>query len=245
MTEDQIEVDRAMEEFGGDRNRVAAVLGKARSTIDNYIAKIPELRFKWLNYSGSEPPGQAATLHRPPTNNGIKITDAEVSLVTNLSKEDAMLADGLEKLCLSPEEAALALHLQKFHQGHFVQSVQIIGASMTRICLRMATQQDQIAKRLDDVRAEIKKCAGAISRSCLVEEEAALMKSYIAIGDQIRRMSDTAHRGMTLQAMIRYRLSDSRREREKTMSKPGFQPYIPVDSTPSAPKENGNPNPQP
>jgi hypothetical protein len=120
--------------------------------------------------------------------------------------------------------------MQHFGQNQFVESVQIVGATMTTICIQLSSQLRQVIERLDDIRKEMKK--GPISRMMLLEEEKFLTEALIGMSEQVRRISDTSHRGMLLQAMVRYKLHGGRKNMDKqTLGKPGFSPSIPVEST--------------
>jgi hypothetical protein len=236
MTTGQRKCDIALENSGGDRALAAVALGKTVRAVEMMIAGCDTLKWKWRGAHGpgaNRAPTQAQTIHRPPAMN---ITDTEKNLVVGMAKEDALLADGLDKLGLTPAESALAVQLSGFNANHFVNSVHIAGAGMTRIGLKLGTQVDELAKRLEEVRAKMKETTSAIQRSEFLEEEKYLLRSYVEMTQQIVRISDSAHRSMLLTAMVRYKLS-GRRSGEFKMPKPGYSASLPIDAT-----SNGEPN---
>ncbi len=226
MTIGQQIIDEALEKSGGDRDLVAIALQVARSTVDNQIFKSQELTLKW-GRGAYRAPEQPETLHRPPEDIP-RLNPDDKAMVQAIIKEDSLLKEGLDKLGLSPVETALAVQLSGFHQNCFVQSVQISGAGMTRIGIKIGTQIDEISKRLDIVREEMLKASGPITRAAFMEEEKYLLQAYVDMTDQVRRISDTAHRGMMLQAMIRYKLTMHKNKEKRLPAKPGFSAEIPV-----------------
>ncbi len=228
MTKAERECGIALENAGGDRKLAAIALGKTIHAVECLISKSKVLRWKWIDAPNQNPPPtQAQTLHRPPATMP-SMSETETSLVVNMAKEDALLAEGLEKLGLTPAEAQLAAQLSAFNANHFVNSVHIAGAGMTRVGLKIGTQVDELAKRLEDVRAKMKDTSSAIKRSELLEEEKYLLRSYVEMTQQIVRISDTAHRSMLLTAMVRYRLGKGSRVRDQ-MPKPGYSATLPID----------------
>jgi len=220
-------VNEALEAAGGDRDKAAAALNLSLSTVNNTIAKSPELMARW-GAGFQQPPVQVNTLHRPPDALP-HINGDEADLVKSMVREDSLLADGLNKLGLTPEESALAVQLAGFHQNCFVQSVQISGSGMTRIGIKLSTQIDEIAKRLEAVRAKLNDTSSAmtLTRKVLMDEEKYLLSAYIAMTDQIRRISDTAMRGMMLTAAIRYKIG--RRNDKPLPTKPGYSTGFPQE----------------
>jgi len=233
MTKGQRQCDIALTNSGGNRALAAIALGKTVRAVEMMIAGCDTMKWKWRN--GSKATTQAETLHRPPVSIPA-MSDNEKSLMTSMAKEDALLADGLDKLGLTPAETALAVQLSAFNANHFVNSVHIAGAGMTRIGLKLGTQVDELAKRLEEVRAQMKDTTSPIKRSEFLEEEKYLLRSYVEMTQQIVRISDSAHRSMLLTAMVRYKLS-GRRSGEFKMPKPGYSASLPIDVTP-----NGEPN---
>jgi hypothetical protein len=183
-------------------------------------------------YKEKLPPNRLVDcLHRPPDELPT-MNELELTLVEQMTKEDAILAQGLEKFGLTVEEAAIAYQMQQFHKTQFVASVQILGGSMTRICLKMQTQLDELAKRLVEVREKLsEKTTGPISRQTLVDEEKHLMRTFHDFADQTRRMFDTSQRAAMLSAMIRFKLQGGRKKVQDAR-KPGFSPsYIDTEPT--------------
>jgi hypothetical protein len=218
MTEYQKLIDTALEKFNGDRVLAAVAMGTSRGAIDSQVSKCEDLKNRWGEFA-EKPVGPAI------------ISTDEKDLILSMTKEDATLAKGLDALGLTPEESALAMQLSNFGRSQFVQSVQIASAGMTRIGIRIGTQLDEVGKRLTKVRELIEQCDGGtckIPRSELIEEERVLMEAYVTMSEQIRRINDTAHRGMMLQAMIRYRLT--RRNGAPLSIKPGYSSQPPIET---------------
>lgn len=229
MTQEHSLLNAVLEKFNGDRDLAAVALEKTRHAIDCAINVDPDLKLRWGKGAGSAGVlAQPNALNRP-VNGGISVSQEDKALMKSMITEDALLAEGLERLGLTPEEVQRAVGMQQFGQNQFVQSVQIVGGSMTTICVQLTSQLKEVIQRLNEVRADMKKCATPITRAVLVEEERYLSESLIGMAEQVRRMSDTAHRGMMLQAMIRFKLS-GRREGKDKMPKPGFSTSIPVES---------------
>ncbi len=238
MNQRQILINAALEKFSGDRELAALALGKTRHEIDLSISHNKELKFRWAKGPGGKPlghpPSQSETLHRPPAPapNG-NIAEHEKNLVTAMIREDALLAEGVERLGLSPEEATRAAGMAEFGKVHLVDTVHMITSCMTAICLKLGTtQMDATTDRLASVRAEIAKCLSPIARSELVKEEKFLMDSLLGLAEQVKKMTDTTHRGLMLQSMIRFKLGGGRATKEKSL-KPGFSAAIPIDSSSS------------
>lgn len=226
MTEDQKLVDAALERFNGNRELAATALGRSIDCVYHAISKSDELMMRWGKFNGMD--GQKLTR---PHINGTLVDPSDKLLVQSIIHEDALLAEGLERLGLTPTEVERAVGMQLFGQNQFVQSVQIVGASMTTICVQLSTQLKEVIARLASVREELAKCGTPITRALLVEEEKFLSESLIGMAEQVRRMSDTAHRGMMLQAMIRFKLSGRRTGKDRSMPKPGFTTgSIPVET---------------
>ncbi len=232
MTEEQQQLMAALDKFGGDRELAAAVLGKSIRAIESSIFQCQELKDRHGKLRGpGGAPTQASAMHRPPPNgNGdtIQLQPHDRDLVISMCKEDKLLAEGLERLGLSPEEVKRSIALRDFSKNQFVESVQIVGASMTSICVQLGTQVTKSIERLDEVRLRLKD-TNPLYRMALVEEEKYLSESLIAMSEQVRRMSDTAHRGMMLQAMIKFRLLGARGGMKQQM-KPGYGTEIPVEA---------------
>jgi hypothetical protein len=233
MTLNQKLLDEALTKFNGDRNRAALELGETRAYVDRVILDSNFLRWKW-SVGTTDDPKQSETLNRDGIDDVVKekavpdLTYEEQKLVEQMAKEDSMLSHGLMRLGLTPEETLRAVGMQRFGQSQFVQSVQIVSASMTTICVQLSSQLKAVMGRLDEVRERMKNHQGTpITRALMVDEEKYLMESLIGMSEQVRRMSDTAHRGMVLQASIRYKLRD--RANNNKLSKPGFSTTLPVD----------------
>ncbi len=233
MTEEQQQLMAALDKFGGDRELAAAVLGKSVKAVEGIIYHCQELKEKHAKGpGGSAAPTQAETMHRPKANgNGetVQLDTHDRDLVISMCKEDKLLAEGLERLGLTPQEVKRSIALRDFSKNQFVESVQIVGASMTSICVQLGTQVTKSIERLEEVRTKLKD-TNPIYRANLVDEEKYLSESLIAMSEQVRRMSDTAHRGCLLQAMIRYKLSTGRGRGDPVRpTKPGFSPGLPID----------------
>ena len=231
MTEEAKLALAALEKFGGDRELAAAVIGKCERSIDYYIYHGPDAKAfaKFRTPPRSHSPTQAEAMHRPPNGDTVQLDPHDRDLVISMCKEDKLLAEGLERLGLTPQEVKRSLALRDFSKNQFVESVQIVGASMTTICVQLGTQVTRSIERLEEVRTRLKD-TNPLYRMALVEEEKYLSESLIAMSEQVRRMSDTAHRGMMLQAMIRYRLLGARGGMKQQL-KPGYGTEIPVEVT--------------
>jgi hypothetical protein len=223
----------ALDKFGGDRELAAAVLGKTIKAVEIMISVTEELKAKHGKGPAGGPPTQADSLHRPNGHgNGddpVRLDTSDRSLAISMIKEDKLLAEGLERLGLKPEEVTRAIGLRDFSKNQFVESVQIVGASMTTICVQLGTQVAKFIDRLAAVQKELEN-TNPVYRASLVQEEKFLAETLIDLSEQVRRMSDTAHRGMMLQAMIRYKLLGRKDPRKETAMKPGFQSEIPVEA---------------
>lgn len=234
MTADQQLVMNALDKCGGDRELAAVMIGKTIRSVEAMIAQCPEIKQKHgRGASGTvggaiNPPTQADTLHRN-GDDSVRLDSTDRSLVISMVKEDNLLAEGLERLGLKPDEVKRAIGLRDFSKNQFVESVQIVGASMTTICVQLGTQVAKFIERLETVQAELKN-TNPIYRTALVQEEKFLAETLIDLSEQVRRMSDTAHRGMMLQAMIRYKLLGRKDPRKPEAMKPGFQSEIPVEA---------------
>jgi len=229
MTEEQQLIDTALTQFNGDRELAAIAIGRTVHAIECQISICDELRFKH-GAGKNKSQTTAEALHRNGNGAPAVVSTDEKELIISITKEDEMLAQGLDRLGLTPEEVQRAVGMQHFGQNQFVESVQIVGATMTTICIQLSSQLREVIERLSEIRKEMKK--GPISRMMLLEEEKFLTEALIGMSEQVRRISDTSHRGMLLQAMVRYKLHGGRKNSDKqTMGKPGFSPSIPVEST--------------
>ncbi|SRR6266496_2079165 len=224
-------INAALERFNGQINLAATVLGRDPAALTAQVMECEPLRNRWIEGADIAAPTPAETFHRPPVmlEDAATLSEDDRKLVESIAAEDKLLKEGLHRLGLSAEEAAVALELQSFHQNQFVQSIHILGASMTKVCLKMQTQMEAAAARLGDVRDQIKLALGPMSRQNLVREEQSLLKSYVAMANQIRMMFDTSQRAVMLQAMIRYRMTKNVTKNPAPLhgkNKPGFQPFI-------------------
>jgi hypothetical protein len=235
MTSEEIILNAAMERAGGNAGLAATLMGMTPAEVNKALRGCEELRLRWMQSNQTDPPPrQAETVHRPPVQlpepNGFEPPEVdyqptrdEVALVESIVKEDELLQFGLERLGLTPKEAAIALELQKFHEGHFVKSIQILGAGMTATCIKMMTQLAEVKDRIDEVRELQKKAGKDQDRSALVDEETNMLRIYIQLGQTVRSMFQTAQHGAMLQAIAMYRKS-GRGNTLKSANKPGFQP---------------------
>lgn len=232
MTEDQTHANIALEKCDGDRHTAAAILGIEVKQLNGIVRRCPELKSRWNNRAQQrETPLAVETLHRPPTELQTPLSDEEQKLLTSTLKEDELVQDGLLKLNLTEKEAAIAIELQQFHQKHFIKSINIMGASVTRMSLKLQTQLDELDKRLQTVREKLalepvpyhnEKGFWFDPRAALVEEERSLLGVYVPMTDQIRKMFEVFQRGMILQAMVRMRMRQL--NGAPIQEKPGYRP---------------------
>lgn len=214
-------VAEVMEVAVGDRFVAAALLEISIDKLNEFIAGSPALVERWKET-------------RLPTEDELVSGDEDNPLLSASEKQlaEAMRAEneklrrGLESLGLTKAEQELAMSLQAFQRKQFRSSMEIIGAGVTRVSLKYQTELDAILQRLMGVRAVLSKFDSLKldERKFWVEEERSLMQSYVAVGDQLRRIFEVSQRGAMTLALIRWRQSGGRAWQQT--SKPGFRPQV-------------------
>lgn len=244
LTEHQQKIDQALEKTDGKPELAAALLGITAQRLLRDLG--PELACKWSDYldKGNPKPrfkSEIETLHRPnlvvepieiarcspppPVPEEPQATTEEKTILKQFLKEDAVLANGLDKLGLTSEEAAIAVELYEFHREQYAKTVHIIGGSITRMCLKVQTEIQELQGRLKDVREMIlytalpvepgQPCLVPFPREALVKEEYQLSKTLTDMTNILCRMMEMAQRTMIIHAMVK-----ARQERERN-KKPG------------------------
>jgi hypothetical protein len=252
MTADQREINAAMERFGGQIAVAAMVMGRDIDDMTKEIKGCEELKIRW-GKSINTPPTQAETVHRPPleVEELLELQDTapepsadEMAMVKGFTQEDALLKDGLQRLGLDDQEAIIAMELRNFYKTEFVSTIQILGGSMVRVCLKLQTQLGEVTSRLSEVRQGMKQQnLGPISRLALMDEEKYLLDAYIRMSDQIRRMFDTSQRAVMLQAAIRFKIKQTENNQTRpALGKPGFSPFLSNNGPPQETNDEQQPN---
>lgn len=230
-------IDEAMEVADGRVVGAAELLRWNPDLLRQRIIDNQALSVKWSPRmkKGLKPPDDRTTLGssefaipKLPSIEEMPLKDGEVAML--MAREQQKLRVGLERMGLNEKEQELALSLQAFHNTQFRSSMEIIGASVTRMSVKYQTLLEATMERLNFVRTKLAEPdiqKGGEARYVWVVEEKNLMADCIAIGDQLRKIMEVAHRGAMMMALIRYRVGKANVEGyQDSPSKPGFRPSI-------------------
>jgi len=166
-------------------------------------------------------PGSVGQLNVP---DGAPI-DEELALAVKTADEKLM--NGLKAIGLNEKEVEIAQALQKFNQGHFRDSMDIVTTSVLRTDLKCVDQQDQVTQRLAMVRQQIASYDGFASeeRDMWVKEERLLMQQFLELGQLTVNIQDTWYRGAAQLALMQMRWrQDGGSRMTQRNNKPGFRP---------------------
>lgn len=153
-------------------------------------------------------------------------SDHEIALA--IERADEKLVRGLRSIGLSDDVAEEALALQRFNNGHFRESMEIVSASVLKTDIMLARQQREIEQRLEFVRQEIRNPDRAKDRDNFVREERMLMAQYIEVGQLLCNIQDVWYKGSAQLALIKMRLnSTGPGGMTQRSNKPGFRPPPP------------------
>lgn len=215
-----------MEEARGDRPMAAAFLGMTCRKLHDLIDHNRELKARWtgaLDAAHNPAPviSEVGALSKPRSMSTVDETlevpiDAKL-LLDQMENEDRQLRDGLVRINLTPAEADIAAELALFHRQHFVKSIHIIGAGVTRMSIKVQTQLANIEKRVSDVQGVLSNLQSE-DRESWVSEERMLYQSYHALADLLRQMFEIANQSALQHADIMFRMKGGRPQN----SKPGF-----------------------
>lgn len=220
-------VAEVMEIATGDRLIASELLGISQEKLDEAILASPSLTARWKE---TRLPTEAELVSGDEDNP--LLSASEKQLAEAMRAENMKLRRGLETLGLTKAEQELAMSLQAFQRKQFRSSMEIIGAGVTRVSLKYQTELDAILERLTSVRRMLAKVDNVKldERKFWVEEERSLMQSYVAVGDQLRRIFEVSQRGAMTLALIRWRQNGGRAWQQT--SKPGFRPQV-IDAEPA------------
>lgn len=231
-------LDDALTAARGDFKLAASMVGMTVGQLNRTIRKNEVLFLKWIRTepgSKYEPEVQLPTdldvvkrdvwATPPPTPSPAE--KATMSLRDRIfagmmTEEEAKLKAGLETMGLNEKEQELAMSLQAFHGSQFRSSMEIIGAGVTRMAIKYQTLLEGSMARLDYVRSQLG--PEQKNREQWVIEERNLMRDCVAIGDQLKKIMEVAHRGAMMMALIRYRMGAS--AKRPLLGRPGFSPIL-------------------
>lgn len=219
-------VHAALESTNGDRALAAIKLNMLPRVLKQRIADCEQLRLRWqkpFRTCDEVPPpvSEAEAIHKPPPEPmevlPPGVTEDEAKMVNSMIQEDALLKRGLAGLELTNEEQGLAVELAAFHGQHFVKSIHMIGAGVTRMSVKLQTQLKNLDKDLENVRK---------ARATATKEELGgtnyemdmLLRHYTNLTDQLRKMLEVANKSALIHAMIHYRMKGE----DGKPKKPGY-----------------------
>jgi hypothetical protein len=137
-------IDVAMTESGGDTEQAAKLIGIERSALQNRLKASRILRERWVDKL-TEMPKTSVAIHRPP----LDPPASEEELDAAMSKQDALVRRGIERMGFSGPTLDLAISLQSFQRRHFMSSLDLMGGGLVKQYLDIMVEIDRLNKLIN------------------------------------------------------------------------------------------------
>lgn len=226
--EEKARIHAAMELCAGDTPAAAETLGMTLDKLKDTLRWCPELKERWCEKRTVVPFNTDADTLSPKI---IEIPDAdkvftgeERKLVQAVESENAKLQKGIFNLGLTKKEAEMAAEMSQFQRNHFKESVEVVGAGMTRVGIKLQMEVDKVQERLAVVRDALEQYGLVMdeSRQGWVDEENKLMTQLYQLSQEIRKVAEVHYKGAYMSAMLRVKAQQQ--AGDVRSRKPGYQP---------------------
>lgn len=113
------------------------------------------------------------------------------------------------RLGLSPDQAQQVLEFKWLGEHYHLQCFNILGGAMTKACILVQSQLEEIEQRLKDVRVRLSReplapnSTDSSPRRLLLDEEDELLKNYVATASALLKMFEASQEAIRVQATVR------------------------------------------
>lgn len=215
------QVDTAMEATQGNRLHVAIMLGVEAQKIHDAIRNDPGLRAKWGKEALPEVPTGAEGNLDP----GIGLPANAEAIAEKLSRQDALVKKGLEKLSFSDEKKSFILALQTSYGKHWADLGQMFQGGIVYTTTELLCRFNALVREIEKIDAnpdayvrEMHGKGGSMVVKDAHEFRLEMLDRMMSLAELLRKLNSDRERAALIAAQIQ-KLKEKEVESQKPTRK--------------------------